>query len=438
MKILFIILYFTSFLSIAFSQKLIRIIDSNNSPIEYVYCHSIDDKIRMHSDNNGEIKFLNTNETEIFIFEKNGFEIKKIDLDTLKDNTIILNEKNIELEEISIKSKVDFQTFTLNKNKPIIKNLIGFQNKSLKGLHFSQFVSRSDFLKYSKILDLNIHSCNSNTILNIHFLESDKFGNPSNQINNEVLVFVLDKKGWNKLDISNYNIKIPENGVFIEYEIFEKEITIGEKFQGVLSGCPISERNIYPLLRKDTLTNLWKPVTYLTGEFSPNLVFTLNVLTTKTRCKLINEDEKRLELKNKKIDKVFKNSDYSIETKSKELPNNSIEKLLESTLTLLKAKKINYIFYHFFYLDDKKELIETLELVNNEEWKKNNLNNATLIIETALNTIQKDGDEILISDGVYIIPVQINRNDFTYKVLVKVKFTSEGWKYFEEEILISK
>jgi len=165
---------------------------------------------------------IEINKTDTLLVKSLGFKSKYIS-NFISDNIIILLEPD---------------TFLLNtvtvipKNQEIIKK--GYTGNKAKGGYRSKpgtiiayLIQKDNVSNSEQILkDVSIFIANDevvNTPIRIRCMSvSTNITQPDKDMYKESIILKPNKGGkWYKIDLTNFNIKIPENGVFVCFEYFE-------------------------------------------------------------------------------------------------------------------------------------------------------------------------------------------------------------------------
>jgi hypothetical protein len=172
------------------------------------------------SNEHGAFTLNNIENTVVIIFSAIGYETKKVNSELIK-NTIELKSKIIELQEIVIrpikhkeetviggfeKSKI-YYYFSCSGAKPYIV---------ARYFEFNENYNQTPFLKKIRILT---RSRVKDSKFNVRLYSVNKNGEPSDYIYVKNIIGIARKgKRVTKIDISELNIKFPENGFFIAIE----------------------------------------------------------------------------------------------------------------------------------------------------------------------------------------------------------------------------
>ena len=213
--------------NLCFSQLKSVIIDSETKEkIPFVNIWVENENIGTTSNESGEFTLENSS-GEFLILSSLGYENKRIEISKISD-TIFLNSKITELDEVIIKSK----------NERIEKVICEF-NDSDVGYYYASFDKpeikarffpfNPNYSKtpYLKKLKFRIYSNIRNAKFNIRLYSIGENGEPKNPLYEKNIIGTVKKGTKNiELNLSDLDIIFPENGLFISYEwlIIEKNI----------------------------------------------------------------------------------------------------------------------------------------------------------------------------------------------------------------------
>lgn len=210
MKIFSILLLITT---CAFSQTKGIVVDEQNKPIPYVNIWVENKEKGTTTDENGFFE-LNCSQTENLIISAIGFE-KKItpfsERITLKkaiytlEEVVISNPKNT--KEIEIGNSKMSNSFQLSGNFPLIL---------AKYFPYKEQYSETPYIKKVVVMT---RSKSKEATFRLRILNVGQDGLPFLDIPyKDIIVRVKKGKKVNVIDVSEYEIKMPENGLFIGYE----------------------------------------------------------------------------------------------------------------------------------------------------------------------------------------------------------------------------
>ena len=184
-------------------------------PIAYVNIWVENENIGSTSEENGTFS-INTNEkTKKLIFLALGFE-KKI-IKASQANEVILKPEATEIEEIVISRRRETKLIEIGKTKN--KTYQAFDNGPRIDVKYFPYLPYYKKTKYIKQVSIYTDSHIENATFKIHFYNVDPNGFPGEEILNKDFI-VSVKKGMKKtaFDISDFNLQLPKNGVFVGFE----------------------------------------------------------------------------------------------------------------------------------------------------------------------------------------------------------------------------
>jgi|GEM_PF-6540376 len=218
MKHLLLLILFTPL--ITFSQNSFKgvIVDTQNNPIQFA-------SISINQTANGTY----TNEIGIFHFDSIqptdtlkisciGYESRSICVKDIKDQ-ITLTSNSINIEEVTIDRKRKNRSFTIGYyNMNTLFPSSYFSNVKSKVATFIPYQSSPAIIE--KIL-LPITNINDTTQLKVYLYEISEDGSPGKEIYSKLL---MSNEIKNKIDISDEQIRIPLEGVFIAAEWLTEQV----------------------------------------------------------------------------------------------------------------------------------------------------------------------------------------------------------------------
>ena len=192
------------------------VVDDKNQSIPYVNIWVENENIGTTSEENGSFSIHVENQNKVLIFSALGFETKKVKVSeaekvVLKGITFQLDEvvisKSRRTVEIEIGGSKNKNLSNLSVAKPLI---------FAKRFNYSSDFSKTPYIKNTIIFTKN-EIKNANFKLRIYGV--DKEGGPGlDLLNEDIIVNVKKGKRENKIDLTNYNLLIPQNGIFIAFE----------------------------------------------------------------------------------------------------------------------------------------------------------------------------------------------------------------------------
>lgn len=216
MKSLFY-LFFTISFSISAQIKGI-VVDQNNNPIPYVNIWIENENSGTTSDVSGEfsleLKFQENN----LIFSAVGYEKKIVKISESKrvELKVVVNE--IE-EVVVVKKKNLIEREIGNYKKGKINFYYGCWDKPwivAKFFKFNDTIKQTPFIKKLAIMT---SSYKKQACFNLRIFEGNNDGSPGiDLLEKNSVVKVKKGKNNNEIDLSEFNIKFPENGIFVSVE----------------------------------------------------------------------------------------------------------------------------------------------------------------------------------------------------------------------------
>jgi len=222
MKLLIYCFIFASFPLFAQTKGIVK--DESGKPIPYVSISVENQNIGTTSEENGTFS-IQAGQGENLIFSALGFEDKIVKSAMIQE--VVLIKKNYELEEIVIESRKRSKKTTIgNYSDKKIDLLLGNSGKenthiSAKFIPFDEKIRQHPFIN---TIEFSTFSYVQTAILRIRIFNVDKNAIPTNDvINEDILVYVKKGNRNNKVDLSQYQIKIPEEGIIIGFEYLKLE-----------------------------------------------------------------------------------------------------------------------------------------------------------------------------------------------------------------------
>jgi hypothetical protein len=267
-KIAFLILFLTQLFG--FSQD-IKVIDSTTKlPIQYATIKVLKEgvpKIGIYTDENGSFNLTAANYNEHLIVSCVGYETKTV--------TLTKNETSIELEKEINNLK---EVIILNNKKPIQIGYIDEKKCKDKvgvsaGLEVAVFIANNfDYEVQINTVQFKIKKSKERAAYRLHLYTLTENGlSPNEDLILENSIYYIEPKteGLIEINVSNLNLTLPKNGVFVGIEGIGGEITSTPmsnynnlKFEAHKSTLPIYQERY--LLNKVGWVNInkWLPQNY--------------------------------------------------------------------------------------------------------------------------------------------------------------------------------
>ncbi|MFV8356532.1 carboxypeptidase-like regulatory domain-containing protein [Flavobacterium sp. XS1P32] len=214
MKKFVLLLLFVS--SCMYSQIKGIVLDESNKPIPYVNIWVENENIGTTSEENGSFSIHVEDQNKVLIFSALGFETKKVKFSEAEK--VVLKEIAFQLDEVIIsksKSTVEIEIGD-SKNINHIYFLGGVPWIYAKRFNYSNDFSKTPFIKNTIIFTT---SEIKNATFKLRIFEVNKEGAPGlDLLDEDIIVAVKKGNQENKIDLTKYNLLVPQNGIFIAFE----------------------------------------------------------------------------------------------------------------------------------------------------------------------------------------------------------------------------
>jgi hypothetical protein len=189
----------------------------SNEPIPYVNIWVENENIGTTSNENGAFTLDTDEKTKTIIFSSIGYETEKVNSESIKD-VVRLNPKIINLKEIAVSpSKKKHSTVIGRFNKSRIDHYYGCNSPWIiaRYFEFKEKYSKTPYLKKIQILTAS----KINSKFNIRFYSVNGNGEPGNYVYDKNFICTAQKAcDITEIDVSELNIRFPEEGLFIAVE----------------------------------------------------------------------------------------------------------------------------------------------------------------------------------------------------------------------------
>lgn len=210
-----ILILFLTFNICVLAQIKGKVVDENNQPIPFVNITFENENSGTSSEENGEFVLNSNDKHKTLVFSALGFETKKIlasqtaivvlkKADFQLDEIVLLNKHNTKEREIGVVNNAIFQA---NENGPRID------------AKFFPYFPKYKKTKFIKKFSIQTDSKIDDASLKIHFYSVDKEGFPSvDLLKKDYFVSINKGTKYITFNISNFNLTIPKNGIFVGFE----------------------------------------------------------------------------------------------------------------------------------------------------------------------------------------------------------------------------
>ncbi|HAT75442.1 MAG TPA: hypothetical protein DCS19_01005 [Flavobacterium sp.] len=213
-KRLFSLLVFISFSLSAQIKGMVK--DSlTGKPIPYVNIWVQNENIGSTSEENGTFFINTTANDKKLIFSTLGYD-KKI-IKASEASIVNLKVMSYSLNEVVISKSIGTKTVEIGKNKNEMYQ--AFDNGPKIDTKFFPYLPSYKKTKYLKQVSIYTDSRIEDAIIKIHFYAVDANGFPAEELLDKDFVVTV-KKGTriNRFDVKEFNLKFPNNGLFVGFE----------------------------------------------------------------------------------------------------------------------------------------------------------------------------------------------------------------------------
>jgi len=252
-----------------FSQISGIIIDkTTNKPIPYSNIWVKNEFLGTTSDFNGNFNLNDSLINRNLIISAIGYETQEFNINK-KSIQILLVQKTYEIEEVVIKPVKKKSKVIAQFKESEIEHYYSSGARPWIAARYFKYNSKykeTPFIEHIKIMTM---SYSDTAIFGLRFLSVNETGKPSDDLLSE-LIIIRPKKGYSltTVDLAEYYLKFPENGLFIATEfyvidknLYEFETTLKETKETVTA------KNYGPLIGNILETNYENSWIYVYGEW---------------------------------------------------------------------------------------------------------------------------------------------------------------------------
>jgi hypothetical protein len=204
------------------------VVDEFNKPVSYVNIWVENENNSTTSEENGEFT-INCQPNKNLIFSALGYEKKTVKASEAEK--VVLKTNALELSEIVIAKRFETKEIEIGKVKN--ESYQAFENGPRIDAKFFPYLAKYKKTKYIRQVSIFTDSQLESTSFKIHFYGVNPDGSPGEELlQKDFLVSV--KKGVKKtfFNVTDFNLKMPKNGIFVGFEKLiieknklEKEVT---------------------------------------------------------------------------------------------------------------------------------------------------------------------------------------------------------------------
>lgn len=182
-------------------------------PVPYASIWLENEDISAMADSLGHYAIRTTNAGKTLVFSATGYKPKKVKL----PETVGLALQPIQFQECPFRAPKT-QTVTLGDDYRIRHSDLTFGSEGKPWMLARKFAPAAGLGKTPFLDRLMLYTdCHNNNMkLAVRFFEIAKDGGPGNELTNQRVIFRVDRGRENTtVDLSGYNIRVPENGLFV-------------------------------------------------------------------------------------------------------------------------------------------------------------------------------------------------------------------------------
>ncbi len=204
---------FISFSSYSQTKGVVK--DSlTGKPISYVNIWVENENIATTSEEDGTFS-IPVNGNKNLIFSALGYEKKTIK--AAQSGEVFLSSKAFDLDEVVISNSIETKQIVIGQTEST--NAQAFDNGPRMDVKFFRYKPSYKRTKYIKKVTLYTDSRIEDATIKLRFFRVDANGFPGEEMLKKALI-VSVKNGTknNKIDLSDYNLVMPKNGLFVGFE----------------------------------------------------------------------------------------------------------------------------------------------------------------------------------------------------------------------------
>lgn len=213
MKTNFLLLIFLPFLAVAQIRGVVK--DSiSGQPIPYANIWVENENVATTSEEDGTFSIAVAN-TKNLIFSALGYETKT--LKAAQVNQVFLNPKAFDLEEVVISNSIGSKQNVIGLTENSVAQ--AFDNGPRIDVKFFPYQAEYKKTPYLKRVTVYTDSRIEDATVKLHFYKVDANGYPGEELLQKPLIVTV-KNGTkiNKIDLSDFGLVMPKNGLFVGFE----------------------------------------------------------------------------------------------------------------------------------------------------------------------------------------------------------------------------
>ena len=202
-----------------------KIVDENNNPIPFANIWVENEAIGTTSEENGEFSITLKDSNKTLVFSAIGYETAK--QKASQTSVVILKSIAYQINEVVIAKRFETKEKEVGNTNSVISQ--AFDNGPRIDVKFFPYQTEYKKTKYIKQIVINTDSKIENAICKIHLFSVSPDGFPGEPLLEKDYIVTI-KQGLKKtrLDITQFNLRMPKNGLFVG---FEKLVIERNKFE---------------------------------------------------------------------------------------------------------------------------------------------------------------------------------------------------------------
>ncbi|MFN3752786.1 carboxypeptidase-like regulatory domain-containing protein [Flavobacterium sp.] len=186
----------------------------SGQPISYVNIWVENENIATTSEEDGTFS-INVSGNKNLIFSALGYEKKTVKAS--KSGEVFLNSKAFDLDEVVISNSIDTKRIVIGQTENTIAQ--AFDNGPRIDVKYFPYSQAYKKTRYIKKVTLSTDSRIEDATIRIRFYHVDANGFPGEEmLKKDLIVSVKNGTKSNKIDLSDYNLVMPKNGLFVGFE----------------------------------------------------------------------------------------------------------------------------------------------------------------------------------------------------------------------------
>lgn len=222
------------------------VVDDNNLPIPYVNIWVEGENIGTTSQEDGTFVIDSNDSSKNLIFSILGFDKKTIKLSEAKK--VVLQAQTNELKEVVIQNRKNTKEIEIGKSKNTRSQ--AFDNGPKIDVKYFPYKATYKTTKFIKKVAITTDNLLEEATFKLHFYSVDENGFPGKEfLQKDFLVTV--KKGILKtiVDVSQFNLTMPKNGLFVGFEkLLIDQNKFEKKRKDLNSNAEIIQKMYYPFM----------------------------------------------------------------------------------------------------------------------------------------------------------------------------------------------